>query len=232
MLEYEPDFARYQALIEGDYAPQFTLFQELLCAYNQKFNLTSVTEKKEILIKHFLDSLAGEALFPEGARAAEVGSGAGFPSLPVKILRKDLNFTLFEANEKKCGFLRILSEQLALSVQVKHLRAEDAALNAAFREKFDVCCARAVARLNTLCEYCLPLVKVGGFFLAYKSDCPDEILQAERAVRILGGEIECVRAFCLPEGYGKRLLITIRKRKPTPGKYPRGRGKERSEPIL
>lgn len=226
-----PALDEYLMRITGEKRELFDRFRTLLLEYNRKFNLTSLTEEREILIKHFLDSAAGEFLFPEGALVAEVGSGAGFPSLPLKILREDLKFTLFESTAKKCDFLKAAVSELGLrDVQVCHCRAEDAA-RGEFRERFDVCCARAVAGMPTLAEYCLPLVRVGGAFVAYKGAAEEELQAAESALSLLGGgKIEC-HMFSLPDGMGERTLIRVEKRAHTPAKYPRGRGRERSDPL-
>lgn len=219
--------------IEEDLIGKFEIFQTLLFLYNQNVNLTTVTEKKEVLYKHFLDSCIGRSLFPKNALVAEVGSGAGFPSIPLKIMREDLKFCLFESVKKKCVFLETAVEALRLSkTEVHCIRAEDAGREERFREKFDVCCARAVARMNTLLEYCLPLVRVGGRVIAYKGQVEEELAQARRAIAVLGGKLESVHTFSLPENFGERALVVIQKISPTPAKYPRGRGKERREPIL
>lgn len=218
--------------IGGEYAERFAKFRDLIVEYNRKFNLTAVLGEREMKIKHFLDSLAGERFFPHGANVAEVGSGAGFPSIPLKIVRDDLSFTLFESVGKKCSFLKTVKEELSLGrFEVENLRAEDAA-RGKYREAFDVCCARAVARMNTLAEYCLPLVKVGGVFIAYKGEAEEELREAGRAIALLGGKIENVCRFSLPEGYGERTIAVCRKISGTPEKYPRGRGRERSDPIV
>lgn len=224
---------KYLNLIQNQLAEQFERFRKLLIEYNSRFNLTSLTEEKEILYKHFLDSVSGEQFFPEGAAVADVGAGAGFPSLPLKIARPDLKFSLFESTGKKCEFLKKAAAELALSnVTVQNMRAEDAGRDPAFREKFDVCCARAVARLNTLAEYCLPLVKKGGRFVAYKGQAEEELKEAENAIQLLGGKVEEVLNFSLPEDMGERAIIVIKKVTETPKQYPRGQGKERSKPIL
>ena len=156
-------------------------------------NLTAITGREEFFIKHVWDSLAGEKYFPCGASVAEVGSGGGFPSLPLKICRPDLEFTLFESVGKKCAFLKYAAGELALSgVEVVNARAEDAG-KGIYREKFGACCARAVARLNTLLEYCAPLVKVGGIFIAYKGEAGDEIKEAANAAKILGISLSLLR---------------------------------------
>ena len=225
------DIKSYLSLIEGEFSDRFALLKTLLLEYNAKFNLTSLTSDEEILYKHFLDSVAGERYFLEGAKVADVGAGAGFPSLPLQIVRSDLKFTLFESTGKKCEFLKVAANALSLSsVRVENMRAEDAGRNPLYREQFDACCARAVARLNTLAEYCMPLIKVGGRMIAYKGQA-DELTEAERAIKILGGEIEEVCSFSLPENMGERALIVIKKISSTPQKYPRGQGKERSKPL-
>ena len=220
----------------------FNAFFKMLLEYNAKYNLTAITEEEEVNAKHFLDSLSGEALFPAGARVLEVGSGAGFPSVPLMLVRPDLSFTLIESTGKKCDFLISAAEKFSLKATVLHVRAEDAGLlhvraedagrDPCCREQFDVCCARAVARLNTLLEYCLPFVKQGGVFLAYKgSGAEEELAEAGRALSLLGGGQVKAYSYSLPGGMGERTILAVRKIKPTPEKYPRGRGKERSAPL-
>ena len=207
-------------------------FFEDVKSYNEKVNLTAITERSEFFIKHIWDSLAGQKYFPPCAAVAEVGSGGGFPSFPLKICRPDLKFTLFESVGKKCAFLSSEAEKLGLDgVTVVNCRAEDAGRDEKWREKSDVCCARAVARLNTLLEYCAPLVKKGGIFIAYKGDAEEEIEEARRAAEILGMKLECAERYDLPEGAGARTLVVYRKIKSTPPKYPRGQGKERKNPL-
>jgi 16S rRNA (guanine527-N7)-methyltransferase len=171
-------------------------------------------------------------LFKEGARVAEIGSGAGFPSMVLKILRDDLSFDLFESVGKKCEFLRAVVDKLQLkNVHIYNMRAEDAARDKKFREKYDCVTARAVARMNTLCEYCLPFVKVGGEFIAYKSGDTLEIKEAENAYKVLGAKLKKVYEYALPEEYGERVLAVVQKVKNTPDRYPRGQGKERKNPL-
>lgn len=227
-----PDQERLLRELTGEKREKFDAFRALLTEYNKKFNLTAVTDEREMLYKHFLDSVMGEELFPMSSHVAEVGSGAGFPSVPLKLLRDDLTFTLFESNKKKCEFLGTVRRELGLTgMEILPLRAEEAG-RGEYREKFDVCCARAVARLNTLAEYCLPLVRTGGVFVAYKGRAEEELKEAERAIAVLGGGSVRSLNFSLPEGMGERQVISIKKQAKTPAKYPRGRGKERSDPIL
>ncbi len=223
----------YFNLIKGEKSEKFDFFYKLLLEYNEKFNLTTIIEPKDVLYKHFLDSSAGEFLFKPNSSVCEIGSGAGFPSIVLKILREDLSFTLVESVGKKCEFLQAAVDNLSLkSVTVLNKRAEDIAKDSKYREKFDYCTARAVARLNTLCEYCMPFVKVGGSFVSYKGEGGrEEIKEALSAVKILGGRVEGEYYYELDENYGKRSLFEIKKIKNTLERYPRGNGKERKQPL-
>ena len=211
---------------------EFALFRALLLEYNQKYNLTTILEEKDMLYKHFLDSAMGMDLFSQNAKVAEIGSGAGFPSIVLKILRPDLSFDLFESVGKKCEFLQAVVDKFNFQkMNIYNIRAEDAAKDKNFRERYDFATARAVARMNTLCEYCMPFVKVKGAFIAYKSGDTAEIDEAENAYKVLGGKKKAVYPYALPEGYGERVLAVIEKTKPTPPRYPRGQGKERKQPL-
>lgn len=221
----------YEQLINGEKKEQFEELFSLLVEYNKRYNLTSITDRDGVYAKHFLDSVVGEKYFDEGAKVCEVGSGGGFPSLPLKILRDDLQFTLIESTGKKCEYLKAAASKLKLDgVEVKNIRAEEGARDESMRERFDICTARAVARLNTLCEYCLPFVRVGGRFVAYKGDADEELNEAQNAIKILGGQLGTVEKFEI--NGEKRSLIVINKVSSTPEKYPRGRGLERKKPIL
>lgn len=211
---------------------KFEKFCKILKEYNEKFNLTSITDDDGIYEKHFTDSLKGEEFFPLNAEVIEIGSGGGFPSVPLKIARDDLSFTLLEATEKKCGYLRIVGKELGFeNFNVVCGRAEEFGKKAEFREKFDVATARAVARLNVLCEYCLPFVKKGGYFVAYKGDAEEEIKEAEKAVEILGGKIVEIKDFVLSEKSGRRNIIVIKKERETPSEYPRLNGAIKKKPL-
>ena len=220
-----------RAVTEGETGEKFAAFYALLTEYNAKFNLTRIVGEEDCRIKHFYDSLLGERAFPQGARCVEVGSGGGFPSIPLLIVRGDLSFVLIESVGKKCAFLERAVGELGLRAKVLNARAEDVARMPAYREAFDVCCARAVARLNTLAEYCLPLVRVGGRFVAYKGEAAEEIAEAKNALHTLGaGEVAAERQE-LPDGAGVRTIVVAEKQRPTPAAYPRGHGKERSRPL-
>lgn len=223
---------KYLDLIKNGFRTQFDKFAALLTDYNKICNLTSVTDEKGVTYKHFYDSIVAEKLISFGASVVEIGSGGGFPSIPLKIVRDDLKFTLIESTAKKCRFLQSVVDSLSLNcVQVENIRAEEGAHSKFLREKFDFAVARAVAQLNTLCEYCLPFVKVGGKFIAYKGDGMEEIKSAENAIKMLGGEIEDILEYSLPEDFGKRKLVVIKKIKNTSPLYPRGQGKERKQPL-
>ena len=223
---------KYLDLIESGKNEKFNKFAFLLTEHNKICNLTAVTDEKGVKYKHFYDSIFGEQLISFGASVVEIGSGGGFPSIPLMIVREDLKFTLIESTSKKCRFLQSVVDSLSLNcVQVLNIRAEEGAHDKNLREKFDFAVARAVAQLNTLCEYCLPYVAVGGRFIAYKGDSKEEIEAAKNAISLLGGEIERVVEYSLPEDYGKRTLVVIKKIKNTPSVYPRGQGKERKQPL-
>lgn len=207
----------------------FDKYYRLLIEYNDKFNITAITEKNEVYLKHFVDSL----LFVDKLNCEnliDIGSGGGFPAIPIKILKEDIKVTLVEATGKKCEFLQAVVDNLNLcGVKVINGRAEDLAKREEFREKFDACSARAVARLNTLCEYCMPFVKVGGKFYAFKGNAEEEVLEAKNAVKILGGKIKSVISSDLSGAV--RTLVEIEKIEKTASKYPRGNGKERKNPL-
>lgn len=210
----------------------FEKFRAILLEYNEKYNLTSILDEEGIYYKHFLDSALGAECIEKNARVAEVGSGAGFPSIVLKILRPDISFDLFESIAKKCEFLKAVVDKLELSnVHIYNLRAEESGKDKNFREKYDIVTARAVARMNTLCEYCMPLVKVGGKFIAYKGGNTEEIDEAKTAIKTLGGRINEVISYALPNDFGERTLAIVEKNKPTPPRYPRGQGKERKNPL-
>lgn len=218
--------------IKGEYFEKFEAYRAYLLEFNEKYNLTAIREEKDVYYKHFLDSTATAGFFEQGKSVAEIGSGAGFPSVPLKILRDDLSFTLFESVGKKCDFLKFIVDKLQFKgMNICNMRSEDAARNALYREKFDYGVARAVAQMNTLLEYSLPLVKKGGEFFAYKSADKEEMEKAKNACFLLGGSGIVFYDYSLPEGYGNRTIAAVKKEKNTPQKYPRGNGKERKQPL-
>lgn len=220
-------------LLDAQMLARFEEYAQFLCAYNEKVNLTAITEPEEIAAKHFLDSLLLLAALPvpKGARMADVGSGAGFPGVPLKIARPDLSLTLIDSLKKRILFLQQLSGRLEMPFEALHLRAEEAGRQKGLRGQFDIAAARAVASLPVLCEYCLPLLKIGGVFAALKSrGVEEELRAAERALSLLGGEMLPLRRFSLPGGE-ERAIVLIKKISQTPTQYPRPSAKMAKSPL-
>lgn len=209
----------------------YRLYYQKLIEDNEKFNLTSITDETEVLYKHFLDSRDAEEIFQSGSSVVEIGSGAGFPSVPLKIERPDLDFTLIESNNKKCNFLSEVSKMLNFDgFKVICDRAEVVG-KSDLRESFDYGIARAVARCNTLLEYLMPLIKVGGSVVLWKGQSiKEELIEAENAIKVLGGRLEKTISYEIGD-YGTHYYCIIKKIKETPLKYPRGNGKERKCPL-
>lgn len=209
-------------------------FVEEMLEWNEKTNLTRIVEMDEVQIKHLLDSLSLLRLpyFNHKERVIDLGTGAGFPGIPLKIQRPELEITLMDSLNKRIQFLDHIIEMMDLNkIEAVHGRAEEISRTPEYRETYDVCVSRAVARLNTLCEYCMPFVKPGGYFIPMKAElAAEELKEAKRAIKELGGEFEAMDNFTLPDG-GERHLIIIKKVKPTPKKYPRGGGKPRKQPL-
>lgn len=211
----------------------FNTYGRFLLEYNEKINLTAITDPAEIAIKHFADSILPLALteFAQGASLIDVGTGAGFPGVPIKIMRPDIKLTLLDSLNKRLMFLKELSALLGQENSYIHARAEMAGADEKLRARFDYATSRAVAQLAVLCEYCLPLLKVGGKMLALKGpDCGAEIAAAKNAVALLGGNIAAVHEYALAD-QGQRTLIVIEKERPTPKKYPRQRIKLNEKPL-
>lgn len=213
---------------------QFAQYYQLLVEWNQKMNLTAITEQQEVYLKHFYDSitLSFYESFATGS-ICDVGAGAGFPSIPLKIVFPELQVTIVDSLNKRITFLTELVETLGLTnVSLHHDRAETFGQKAEFRGAFDYVTARAVARLNVLTELCLPLVKKDGFFLALKaSQSEEEIKEAKKAIALLGGKFQEELSFELPKTGDERHIIVIQKKKETPKKYPRKPGTPNKQPI-
>ncbi|MGN1066561.1 MAG: 16S rRNA (guanine(527)-N(7))-methyltransferase RsmG [Candidatus Fimimonas sp.] len=206
---------------------QFELYCDFLLAENEKYNLTAITEPSAVWQKHFADSILGSVCLPQNATLCDIGSGAGFPSLPLKIARPDVDVTLVDSLEKRIAFTQTLCQKLNVSATFFHSRAEDFAKT--HREAFDVATARAVAPLPVLLEYTAQIVKIGGIVLAYKTDL-SEVDEAQNACKTLGLQFAHHKEFCLPDG-SRRCLLVFSKTSSTPPKYPRGQNKPRKQPL-
>ena len=226
----------YGLNLTEDQISAFNKYYELLYEWNKKINLTAITEPKDVAIKHMVDSLScfKADLFKENISLIDVGTGAGFPGLPLKIFYPSLKLTLLDSLNKRVKFLQLVVDELGLKdVEVIHARSEEAARNKKYREKFDLATARAVAKLPIICEYCLPFVKDGGTFIALKGrQYEEEATQAQKAIKVLGGEIADIMPVKLPEIDDKRAVIYIKKIKSTPKTYPRKAGTPERNPIV
>lgn len=211
---------------------QFSLYGDLLVEWNEKVNLTSITEPKEIMVKHFLDSLT-LTQFVQGEQVADIGTGAGFPGVPLKIVFPHKNFSLVDSLAKRLDFLNEIIVKLSLDqVDTVHSRAEDFGRNPQYRGRYDTVVSRAVARLPVLLEYAIPTLKVGGVFLAAKgSQAEEEVLESAHALSALGARVKEVKNFNLGEGAEHRSIIIIEKIKQTPSQYPRKAGTPSKNPL-
>ena len=214
---------------------QFERYFELLIEWNEKINLTAITDKDEVYLKHFYDSIAPilQGLIEnQPIRLLDIGAGAGFPSLPMKILFPELDVTIIDSLNKRINFLHLLAEELGLSgVHFYHGRAEDFAQDKAFRAQFDLVTARAVARMQVLSELTIPYLKVGGRLLALKaSNAPEELEEAKTALNLLFSKVEDNLQYALPNG-DPRYITVVEKKKETPNKYPRKAGMPNKRPL-
>ena len=216
---------------------QFKLYFKMLIEVNEHVNLTRITEEDEVYLKHFYDSITPlftfGAVFKDGATLCDVGAGAGFPSIPLKILKPGLKVTIVDSLQKRLNFLKDLISELGLTdVELVHGRAEDVGQNKLYRERFDIVTARAVARMSVLSEYCLPLVKKGGYFVFLKGPkAEDELDDGKKALEVLGGKLIKDEELTLPASEEERTLVLVQKVKSTPKKYPRQAGTPRRKPI-
>jgi len=214
---------------------ELLLFRDMLLEWNKKINLTSITDNEEIFIKHFFDSATCMATgyIKDGFEVVDIGTGAGFPGLVLKVLNKKMNITLLDSLRKRTNYLENIVINLGLkNVEIIHGRAEEYGNKEDYREKYDIALSRAVASINVLLEYCLPYIREGGYFLCQKGPkFKDELKEAEKALKVLGGKINEVKEFILPGSDIKRNIIVIKKIYKTPAKYPRKAGKPSSNPI-
>ena len=221
----EKGFADLSFNIDKEKIEKFEEYSKLLVEWNEKMNLTAVTDPEGIAVKHFLDSIAplNEIDLKENSKVIDVGTGAGFPGIPIKIMREDLNFTFMDSLQKRINFLNEVSKRLSLKdTEFIHARAEEAGKEKKFREKFDYAVSRAVANLKVLCEYCLPFVKVGGVFVAFKQfEVDEEIEEAKSMIGNLGGEISDIKKVNIPQSDIVRKIVLIEKVNETPPQFPR-----------
>ena len=226
--------------ISDDQINCFEKYYELLIEKNKVMNLTAITDKEDVIVKHFIDSIALiPYLLDKGIninnklKIIDIGTGAGFPGLPLKIMMPDVKFTLLDSLNKRVSFLNEVIDELKLKdIEALHGRAEDYASNNKYREKYDICVSRAVANLSTLSEYCIPFVKEDGFFISYKAgESEEEINNSKNAIKILGGKINKVEEFVLPGTDASRVFVFIRKLELTDKKYPRKAGVPAKKPL-
>lgn len=235
--EFKREFEKYLAkmnisLLKEQYG-QFYAYMELLIEWNEKMNLTAITEPKEIILKHFVDSLTIAKYVEEGKSIIDMGTGAGFPGIPIKIYRKDVKAVLADSLNKRIKFLDEVIDKLKLeNVETIPCRAEELGKNKQYREKFDYATSRAVANLSTLSEYLMPFVKLNGKCIFMKTiEVEEELEKAKKAIKTLGGKIEKVDKFEIPESDLGRSIIIVKKEKITPSKFPRKPGTPAKEPL-
>lgn len=235
----QKSFASINIELTDEQTQQFLLYADLLCEWNEKINLTTITDFPEVVIKHFVDSLmisqssnvSRETL--ANGKIIDVGTGAGFPGIPLKIIYPNAKITLLDSLNKRVTFLNQVILELHLKkITAIHGRAEEVGRNPEHREHYELCVSRAVANLSTLSEYCLPLVRRGGYFVAYKSgNIKEEVAAADKAVNVMGGKFTEIEMFQLPNTDIQRSLVPIRKTSPTPKKYPRKAGTPAKQPL-
>ncbi|MBR3716310.1 MAG: 16S rRNA (guanine(527)-N(7))-methyltransferase RsmG [Clostridia bacterium] len=237
MISFREEFTeiftslRLEKYTEGDFPERFETLYERLVETNKVMNLTALTEQRQVILGHFADSLMAQGKIKEGARVIDVGCGGGFPTLPLAIARPDISITALDSTAKKLTFVSDMAKLFGLKVETLPMRAEDASKMPEYREKFDVCVSRAVARLNILDEICLPFVKKGGIFVAMKgADAKIEYDEAEKGIKLLGGQLENFEKIEIEE-LGARALIVVKKVENTSQKYPRAYAKIKKTPL-
>ena len=224
---------KIQLNVNDEVLNKFCAYMTNLLEWNEKINLTAITDEDDIILKHFIDSLTILEYIPEKSNVIDVGTGAGFPGIPLKIVREDINMTLMDSLNKRITFLNEIINKLGLKkINAIHSRAEELAKIPEHREKYDIAVSRAVANLSTLSEYMIPFVKVGGKCICMKgSNIEEELKTAKNAIKELGGEIEKVINFKLPDSDNERNIIIIKKVRNTKSKYPRKAGMPSKEPL-
>lgn len=226
-------FEKHKIKLNNKQSEAFEVFYNEMIEFNQHTNLTAIVEERDVLYKHYLDSVLPHKLIKKASSVVDLGCGAGFPSIPLKIMRPDLQFTAIDSTEKKTEFVSLVKNKLNLEdFNIIHTRIEDIARKKDYREKFDVVISRAVANLRTLLEYSAPMAKNDGIILCYKGHTVfDEIKEAENCMKILDLEVENIHEFDIPEINAKRFVVEIRKKSTIPSKYPRKLNHPRTKPL-
>lgn len=219
--------------LQKEQLEQFFTYKELLIEWNKKMNLTAIEQEEDIITKHFIDSLSIASYIPDTAKVIDIGTGAGFPGIPLKILKKDLSITLLDSLNKRITFLEEVIRNLSLeNIQAVHARAEELAHEEEYREQYDIAVSRAVAPMHTLLEYMLPYVKIGGKCICMKGpNLQEESKDLQNCLETLGGKIEKIEEIVLPETEIKRNIMLIKKENKTPKKYPRNPGMPSKKPL-
>ena len=225
--------AQYGITLSSEQLAKLDRYAEMLVEWNTRMNLTGITDSDGIMTRHFEDSLAMLRFvdIPSGAALIDIGTGAGFPGMVLKIARPDIQLTLLDSLNKRIAFLQAVADELGLEVRAVHLRAEEGGRNPLYREKYDIACARAVSNLRELAEYCLPYVRVGGQFVSMKGpDALEELNAAKPGIGTLGGKVNAVREYSISDGSG-RTVIVVDKCKTTPAQFPRASAKISKKPL-
>lgn len=219
--------------IADEQVEQLYKYMNLLIKWNEKINLTAIIEPEDIILKHFVDSLTVLKEIPKNAKVADIGTGAGFPGLPIKILRPDIEVALIDSLNKRIKFLdEVIMENNLKHVHATHARAEEIGHNKEFRQQFDVVTSRAVAKLNVLLEYMMPLTKIGGTCICLKGpNIEEEVKEAENAIEVLGGKLEKIEKLTLPDSDNERTIVVIKAVKHLPNRYPRKAGTPTVSPL-
>lgn len=218
--------------ISNEEIEKLYIYMKEILEWNEKVNVTAIKDEKEFIVKHFIDSLTIEKYITNGEKVLDIGTGAGFPGIPIKITKNKSHVDLVDSVNKKLNVIRDIIPKIKLEdIECIHIRAEDLAKNVKYRESYDVVTSRAVANLTTLVEYMLPFVKVGGKIICMKGpNVEEELAESKKAISILGGKIEQIENINIDSDYERNIII-IKKEKPTPKQYPRGQGKPLKEPI-
>ena len=218
--------------VEEEHIEKFYLYMKGILEWNDKINVTAITDEKMFIVKHFVDSLTVNRFVEDAESIIDIGTGAGFPGIPLKILNEEKKIVLIDSINKKLNVIRDVSEKIGLSnLEIIHTRAEDLANNTSYREMFDIATTRAVSNLSTIAEYMLPFIKIGGKAICMKGpNYEDELENSKKAISILGGKVEDIKTIKVDDEL-ERTIVIIRKVKNTPQNFPRGKGKPLKEPI-